>query len=130
MHRQTMKLESVDASTDSKTRVCGCIHRLYIQSRSMHPPTLCTESVDASTDSRTRVGGCIHRPMKYGLSYRLWIHRQTMKLESADASTDSKTRVCGCIHRLYIQSRSMHPPTLYRVGRCIHEIWLIMPTVH
>ena len=24
---QTLKLELVDASTDSKTRVCGCIHQ-------------------------------------------------------------------------------------------------------
>ena len=41
--------------------VGGCIHRLYIQSRWMHPPTLVLESVDASTDSVHRVGGCIDR---------------------------------------------------------------------
>ena len=71
MHPQTLKPESVDASTDSIYRVGRCIHRLYVQSRWMHPPTLELESVDASTDSVYRVGGCIHRPMKYGLSYRL-----------------------------------------------------------
>ena len=71
MHPQTLKPESVDASTDSIYRVGRCIHRLYVQSRWMHPPTLELESVDASTDSVYRVGRCIHRPMKYGLSYRL-----------------------------------------------------------
>ena len=63
MHLQTLKPESVDASTDSSFRVCGCIHRLLYQSLRMHPQTqkLFFESVDASTDSKTRVCGCINR---------------------------------------------------------------------
>ena len=63
MHPQTLVLESVDASTDSKNIfwVCGCIRRLWYKSLWMHPQTLKLESVDASTDSKSRVGGCIHR---------------------------------------------------------------------
>ena len=91
MHRPTLYIESVDASTDSVDA--------SIDSKNNF------ESVDASADSETRVCRCVHR----------------LYTESVDASTDSIYRVGRCIHRLYIQSRSMHPPTLYRVGRCIHQ---------
>ena len=50
MHQPTLELQSVDASTDSKTGVGWCINRLSIYSRLMHQPTLDLQSVDASTD--------------------------------------------------------------------------------
>ena len=40
MNPPTLELESVDASTNSRTRVGECIHRLYVQSRWMHLLTL------------------------------------------------------------------------------------------
>ena len=50
MHQPTLELQSVDASTDSKTGVGWCINRLSIYSRLMHQQTLDLQSVDASTD--------------------------------------------------------------------------------
>ena len=65
MHPQTLKSESVDASTDSESIVGGCIHILKNQDLLMHQRTLIL--IYRSTISCFRVGGCI----KYGLSCRL-----------------------------------------------------------
>ena len=142
MHQPTVILESVDASTDSSSRVGWCINRLQFYSRLMHQTTLNLKSVDASTDS-----GRLIIPTRVGWSYRL---------ESFDASTDSSSRVGWCINRLLFDSRLMHQPTPVLqsvdastdswtgVGWCInrlsvyswlmhqptHEKWIIIPTVH
>ena len=128
MHQPTLKLESVDASTDSWFTVCWCINRPMKNDLSYGLSTDCydfklifvifSRFLWMLMHQPTRVGWCINRLL---FDSRL-MHQPTPVLQSVDASTDSWTGVGWCINRLSIYSRLMHQPT--------HEKWIIIPTVH